>query len=205
MVTPEVKAKLLEKYRTFNVDHIDWWDCVYDDFKADMAAIGIRVDEMYFSGFWSQGDGACFEGVVENWDLFLKSLGYDNEYLIREANYNWTFSSKHQGRYYHENCVLFFDDSISLPISADDDDWAHYYLGDAPEELRKAVVLSQLAQYSGIESDFVEAFKRHMRDLYSRLEKEYDHLTSDEAVLETLEANDMLEEAINQLTEDEHA
>lgn len=203
-MTPEIKAKLLEKYRTFNVDHIDWWDCVYEQFQEDMKTVGIRVDEMYFSGFWSQGDGACFEGVVENWDLFLKSLGHDNEYLINEATYNWTFSSKHQGHYYHENCVAFFDDSISLPNHADDEDWAHYYL-DGKEELRKAVIVSQLAQYSGIESDFVEAFKRHMRDLYSRLEDEYDNLTSDEAVLEALEANDMLEEAINELTEHEHA
>jgi hypothetical protein len=41
--------------------------------------------------------------------------------------------------------------------------------------------------------------------LYKELEEEHDHLTSDEVVLETLDANDMLVEAIESITEDEDA
>jgi arginyl-tRNA synthetase len=43
-----------------------------------------------------------------------------------------------------------------------------------------------------------------MRDLYSRLEVEYDALTSDESILESLHANDMLDEIIDEL-ENEYA
>jgi hypothetical protein len=186
--------KLIDKYRDINVDVNAWWECVYDDFKEDMAKIGIRVDQIYFSGFWSQGDGACFEGCVTNWELFINSLGHSNPHLIAVADGHWTFSSKHKhNHYYHENTVYFFDDSISLPSGADDDEWAHYNL-DAEETLRKAVALAQLAQFQGIEADFKEAFKNHMRTLYRRLEEEYEYRTSDDAVWETLEANDLITE-----------
>lgn len=184
--------KLIDKYRDINVDDgTEWWDCVYEQFKEDMAAIGVYVDRMYFSGFWSQGDGACFEGYVTDWELFLKSLGHTNPHLITVAKKHWTFSSKHHGHYYHENCTHFNDESISLPEGADDNEWAYYNL-DADEELRKAVALAQLAQFQGIERDFADAFKDHMRDLYCKLEKEYEYLTSDKAVWETLEANDLI-------------
>jgi arginyl-tRNA synthetase len=58
--------------------------------------------------------------------------------------------------------------------------------------------------FSSLETEFTEEFKRHMRDLYNRLEVEYDALTSDESVLESLHANDMLDEIIDEL-ENEYA
>jgi arginyl-tRNA synthetase len=58
---------------------------------------------------------------------------------------------------------------------------------------------------SSLEQEFIEAFKNHMRELYNRLETEYEHLTSDESVLESLDANDMLEDLINDHMECEDA
>jgi arginyl-tRNA synthetase len=58
--------------------------------------------------------------------------------------------------------------------------------------------------YDKLHDEFEEAFKDHMRDLYNRLEVEYDALTSDEAVLDSLHANDMLDEIIDEL-ENEYA
>ena len=55
----------------------DWWDSVYDDFEricpildVTLATTPVRLMGagtrqkpcIWFSGFWSQGDGACFEG-----------------------------------------------------------------------------------------------------------------------------------------------
>lgn len=57
------KDELIEKYRYMNVDGgYDWWESIEEDLRSDMDAIGFTVDKMYFSGFWSQGDGACFTG-----------------------------------------------------------------------------------------------------------------------------------------------
>jgi hypothetical protein len=45
------------------------------------------------------------------------------------------------------------------------------------------------------EKQSIEIFKNHMRELYRKLEQEYDYLTTDEAVRETIVANDLQEES----------
>ena len=196
-----VKSRILDDNRYWNVEHHEWWGCVYDNFREDMKAIGIDVDVMYFSGFWSQGDGACFEGRVCDWDLFLKSLGYTDPVLVNHFSQNASFSVKHSGHYYHENCTSFSME-FSLPEEFDEEDFLQVY--GYGEELRDATLIATLSQYNGdkLEAEFTEAFKDHMRTLYRRLEEEYDHLTSDEAVLESLEANDQLDDLIAEHTEE---
>lgn len=202
----DLKAKILDEHRHWNTEHIDWWEGVYEQFKGDMDAIGIQVERMYFSGFWSQGDGACFEGYVFDWELFLNSLGYTEPALIDHATSYFGMRVEHRGHYYHENCTSFGFDT-PLPSSNEDEDFIDDYSPHERDSLQEAVWLALLNQYSGdsFEREFTEAFKDHMRDLYQRLEEEYDYLTSDEAVLDSLEANDQLEEAINDALETDHA
>lgn len=197
------KQKILDKYRYWNTEH-EWWDSTYDLFKEDMYAKGINVTNMYFSGFSSQGDGACFEGAVYNWPVFLKALGYDNHVLIDFAKDSWSFSVKHSGHYYHENCTSFSDDMPNP--DGEDDDWfiETYCKYNDPEDLRAIAELAILRSfdYESMTDEFVEMFKDNMRSLYRTLEEEYDDLTSDEAVLDSLEANDQLEDAINEIVEE---
>ena len=60
----EVSESLIDKYRYYNVEHIDWWEYTYNEFTERMKQKGIGVDRMFFSGFWSQGDGASWSGDV---------------------------------------------------------------------------------------------------------------------------------------------
>lgn len=198
-----VKARILDEHRYWNVDHHDWWSCVYDDFKEDMANVGISVDEMYFSGFSSQGDGACFEGRVNSWPLFLKSLGYNDDVLIEHFKEVGDLVVKHSGRYYHENCTSFSME-WELPTDPYTDEERFLESYGCGEELRDAVLIARLSQYDSneLKAEFTEAFKDHMRDLYHRLEEEYDHLTSDEAVLESLYVNGQLDDLIAEHTEE---
>jgi hypothetical protein len=198
------KDQLIDKHRYWNVEHIDWWDCTYDDFKVSMTAIGICVDRMYFSGFCSQGDGACFEGHVEDWGLFLQSLGYTDEVLIQHAMEHFSFSVVQSGHYYHENCTRFTAD-LCTPHSAADEDFADRY-GPYPwdiDDIRTKAWVALLNQYDStkLEDEFEEAFKDHMGELYKNLEAQHDYLTSDEVVWESLEANDMTDE-LNQPEEE---
>ena len=199
-----VKSSILDEHRYWNTEHIDWWDSVYERFTEDMAKVGICVEQMYFSGFWSQGDGACFEGRVCDWGLFLKSLGYTNPLFIEHFRQYAEFAVRHRGHYYHENCTSFSME-FNLPEEFDEEDFLQVY--GYGEELRDAALIAALSlpENSGdaLKAQFTEAFKDHMRDLYRRLEEEYDHLTSDEAVLESLEANDMLDELIEDALEHE--
>ena len=190
-----ISPKTLDKYRHINVEHIDWWDCVYESFREGMKEHGIDVDKMYFSGFWSQGDGACFEGRVEDWDLFLKKLGYTNPTLIRHAKNHWSFKVDHSGHYYHENCTHFNGD-LPMPDGYDNDEFVRMfspYEGEFKSQAWLAVLTDGV--HADFESTFIDTFKDHMRTLYRKLEQEYDYLTTDEAVRETIVANDLQEES----------
>lgn len=206
-LTKRQQDEILDKHRHYNTEHIEWWDAVYDDFKADMQATGIDVDKMYFSGFYSQGDGACFEGRVDDWPKFLESVGYACPALITLAEQAWSFRVEHRGHYHHENCTSFTSDMVSP------DDYTDDVLGDFVDEnspyktdIQNAAFVAILKgyDYDKLHDEFEEEFKSHMRDLYNRLEVEYDSLTSDESVLEALHANDMLDEIIDEL-ENEYA
>ena len=185
------RTELLEKHRDINV-HDDWWQPTYDAFADDMRLKGIRVDKMYFSGFSSQGDGACFEGRVSDWAVFLPTVGVTCPAVIALAKEHWTLTVEHRGRYSHEYSTHF---DIYMP-NPDDHARSYYdsfaerytpYPWDADDIRTKAwLALLQQVDYGKLEEDMQEAFRGHMRDLYKRLEAEYDHLTSYEVVWEAI-------------------
>lgn len=206
-LTTRQKDEILDKHRHWNTEYTEWWDSVYDGFKEEMYVIGIDVHRMYCTGFSSQGDGACFEGGVNDWPKFLESVGYTCPALITLADTGWRFGVEQKGHYYHENCTRFDAclNTLDSNDADDDDDFARFF-SPYKSEIQTAAWMALIADYKrlDLEEAFEEEFKRHMRDLYSRLEAEYDHLTSDEVVLESLDANDMLTEIIDEL-ENEYA
>jgi hypothetical protein len=194
----DTQRRILDEHRDWNA-HDNWYDDVYQNFSERMDGIGIYVEEMRFTGFWSQGDGACFEGKVCNWPKFLESMGCEDAVLIGHAAAAWSFMCRHTGHYCHENSVSF---TCDLPLPDPEeyrDTFAEFYC-PYNDELRTAVWLTALDKYdeNKISIEFEDKFKSHMRALYKELEAEYEHLTSDEVVLESLEANDRLEEIINE-------
>lgn len=203
-LTKRQQDEILDKHREWNV-YEGWHDCVYDDFKGEMSAIGIDVDDIYFSGFSSQGDGACFEGRIDDWGKFLESIGYTCPALIGLAGNSWSFYVQHRGRYYHENCTSFSADMVS-PDDYSESEMDEFVYAHSPynTDIQNAAFVAILKGYdfAKLEDEFIEEFKRHMRALYNQLEAEYDHLTTDEAILDSLECNDQLEDAINSIIEE---
>lgn len=189
---PKYSDELIDKYRAVNVEFDDWYLHVYEVFKERLDNIGVFVDKIYFSGFWSQGDGAMFEGWVKDWDKYLTHLGYTDPILIDCAINNWAYRWTHSGHYYHEYSVSY-DDNIHHP---ENPYTSGYYGGrDIPEEdqFRGAVWDATLEQHDllALSEKIQEDLRDHMRDLYRELEAEHDYLTSDEAVIEWMEANDI--------------
>ena len=187
-----MNQKLIEEHWNINV-HDDWYEYTIDDFKEQMLGVGIEVDQVYFSGFSSQGDGACFAGRVADWPLFLRSHGYDVDVLSAHAQANWRFSVDQRGRYNHENCTSFIHE---LPhpddrYSRDEHFALYFYPGKDRDTIAAAAWMAILRNSiaSGAEDEFIEVFKDYMRQVYSDLEREYDYLTSEEAVWEAIVAN----------------
>ena len=187
MVNSEQRELLLEKHRYINVEHDDWWDGVYETFREDMKAVGINVWRMHFTGFWSQGDGACFEGTFVNVQKYLDHHHKDQYPMIRkllEHEGGVYARCEHRGHYYHENCTEFWVDSDTLTGML-----------PQPTEFHETIAeqwQSQLEdEVSDLEKDVIEQWRSYMQDLYRRLEAEYDYLTGDEAVWEAIEANEL--------------
>jgi hypothetical protein len=189
-----MNKELLEKYRDINVVDTDWYEAVYEWFTEDMAAIGIEVKNIYFSGFWCQGDGACFEGSVVDWGKFLPSIGYDDHVLIDHAREYWTFSCVHNDRYYHEYSTEF---RCYLPVPRSYINKEDFIGGYSPymDSFLSHAWYNVLSQYSdqNFSETIADIFRGYMRDLYHKLEAEYECLTSDEAVWETIEEDNLNE------------
>jgi len=177
---------LIEKYRDINTDH-NWYDYVYEHFTERMEKVGIRVDQIYFSGFWSQGDGACFEGIIESPLRFLRRHMPFHYPLMRKLvamGGTVAVTCVHSGRYYHEHSTEFSISCDEFKYLIDDD-------GDTRSEI--ADVLDEQLNYelADFADDVKEIFRGYMKELYRELEQEYDNLTSDESVWEAIVANDL--------------
>lgn len=193
------RERLLEKHRDINVHH-EWWDGVYEAFEEDMGAIGVHVGAIYFSGFWSQGDGACFNGHIRNWTKFLTALDELEAAHVMTDLKGYTGISlvwNHSGHYYHEHCTAFGAD---LAIDNPHD--------DAEQPLRHAAweaMHGADGPLAPLEEKFIEFLRDKMRDLYRRLEEEYEHRTSDEVVTEYIleYGEDEIDAALEEQDEEE--
>lgn len=197
-MTSEQRERLLERHRYINVSHDDWYEGVYAVFKEDMKAIGVDVWSIFFSGFSSQGDGACFQGGLDDTRKYLDHHHQGQYPMIRkllEHESRVYAQCKHLGRYYHHNCTEFWVDAGTLTNMV-----------DQPTEFHEAIVKQWQKQLdhevAAFEKDIIEQWRTYMQDLYRKLEAEYDYLTSDEAVWEAIGANelDQMEEDYDEVT-----
>jgi len=170
------KEELRDKWRELNVCD-DWYEDTFDYAKEEAAKFGFSLGNIYFSGFWSQGDGASFDGYLKFKECDADTLHEDvrdvyqvlaEAYgLIRIVDGDATFyiDVKQNGRYCHENTM---DYSF---------DWT------AMSEEGENILESKI-------EDVEEALRDYARWIYRTLEEEYEHLTSDEAIDEYLNDQD---------------
>lgn len=188
-LSDEAKQKAREWYADLVFSDSCDWEFVYEDAERCAAILGIDIDQrsfktmgggtgseprIYFSGFCSQGDGACFEGTYRYAKGATKKIRehapQDRE-LHRIADtlqavqsrhfYKLEASMTHRGRYSHSGC---------MSVSVEHRDDRYRDIGDAEDDI------TQLMR------DFADW-------IYSRLEDEHDYQTSDEAVEEAIRAN----------------
>jgi len=166
------KRQALDHHRDWNVDGgYDWFDGVYDNATRIAELMGIDISNIYFSGFWSQGDGACFEGnfyynkgmvkAVKEYapkDKTLHRIAEEIQALFRRSFYTAGGSVRHVGHYYHERSM-----SVNVSCEKGDADWKCWE----------------------------DVFADFALWIYKNLEREYEYLTSDEVIAESLIANEM--------------
>lgn len=178
---PELSEKAKDKARQYYHDVYMsdgfWYECIIEDAKEVGKILGFDIENIYFSGFWSQGDGASWSGDYRyEKGAPAKVAGYtgkDSE-LIRIAQglqdiqrrnfYKLVASVSRTGYYCH-----------SHTMRADVEDRTDPY-----------------RDVSGAEEDLLKLFRDFADWIYSNLEKEYDYRTSDAAIAEDFDANGVL-------------
>jgi hypothetical protein len=178
-LSQEIRKKLIEKNRDSQVEYWEWHHNIYDQFKETATKAGFQVTKIYFSGFWSQGDGAMFE--YEGLEEFLK-LEFIDSLKLSPMRKEWlktlsyaSGTGKHSGRYSHEKSV---NHSICWEVDNGDLHWS--------TNLHKWV--------ESFEMDFqnfiIEKYEELCGSLYSSLQREYEYLTSDEVIIDVLTSYD---------------
>lgn len=187
-LSDEAKQRAIQKYRENGFDY-DWWDDVYEDAAqiADILGIDMRrrrrhfhsgkIDDkgvaIYFSGFSSQGDGACFEGFysyAKGCAKKIRKYAPKDEELHgiadalaeaqKSARYALCATIKHSGHYSHSGCM-------TVDVRRYDD---------------KEVAEEQDSMVTQCMRDFADW-------IYKTLKREWDWRNEDEQIIETMEAN----------------
>ena len=189
----------LNQHRDINLEH-DWWHFVYNDFGCICTILGIAIDgdEPAFSGFCSQGDGASWTGryipvhlapwgtpnkatydlapaLIREYapeDKTLHAIADELCMLARVYYPAYAHVRRHDNRYVHE---------MTMCVSAVD---PYYEDVEFADEVTDALEEALLVQFRAL-----------AMWLYNTLEQEYEFLTTDEAVADTLAANEIEEAA----------
>lgn len=169
----KAKKKARDWYRqglyndTFEFDH------VIEDAKEVGKHLGIDIKNIYWSGFYSQGDGACFEGTYKYRKGSLKSIKsyapMDEELHIisselgniqRRNGYKLVANVKHSGQYNHSGCT-------NIEVFHVDDNY-------------------RSVKY---EQDLIDNLRSFMKWIYKQLDKTNDYINSDEYIDENIISN----------------
>jgi len=200
-LSDKAKERAREWYRDASQGD-EWWDCTYDSIQDAAKYLGIEIDTttnkhiggytkdgtwnpnqetqhtepcIYFSGFSSQGDGACFYGTwkaehMKTLEELKADFGDDSKlYALHSALWaykeqypsSWCTSTRYSSHYSHER---------STTLEAVLDEEIDYNEKDC--------------------KPLEECLVRFMQWMYRQLEAEYDYRNSDEQIDESITANE---------------
>lgn len=156
----------------------DWYaDDVIRDWQTMLGYLGFRVPNIYYSGFWSQGDGACFTGSWRLDRVDYAGFASARSEQMAEKYGSW-FREKHAlmkfGGFPDECCVTlshsglyYHESSITFSYDCDEEQFGEEF-----------------------EKEFEEECRDLMRAIYKQLEDEYEYRMSDDAIDEAIKANE---------------
>ena len=190
-LSKEAKEKVFESYRTDEFYPGDWWhEAAVEDFVEDRTKEGwdLETKDVHFSGFWSQGDGASFDGEItcETWIKFHK-LEAKFPTIMKVLHNTHPLTAKiytnHFGTYYCHSNTRY------LEIEEDGQLDEHIYGWD-DEAKEQAIMEKWNEEVMRLEEILEDNREELSQQLYSKLEKQYDYYMTDEAIKEDIMSND---------------
>ena len=183
--------------------HDEWYDYIFEDAKNDARQHGFYIEDIRFSGFWSQGDGASWSGDValpvfvkkylpesigrDCWVwLFESGWVHDRLNIYQKGNHyshSGTMSVGNIEDYTHDltDEVLEIDDCIlkGAPIGTL---W-HLILADTACPIKRPEELEELV---------ITEARKFADKIYKSLQSGYEAECDDDQVSECYDANNVL-------------
>ena len=195
----------------------DWYEEFYAQYIGDKAveAKGMLIDDIHYSGFWSQGDGASWAGRV-NLDSFIQhyvkpehpdagrytvllELMREDWLSIRALIYTNSFM------YVHSGCMRIEGVDITADIDADENDLVFtqgIFQGAGINGVARAIDVESLV--NDLEEWVLEEAKSLADEIYIALRDEYEAYTSEETFKDLIYINGWrFDSKGNLLTEEE--
>lgn len=168
--TDAAKEKALSWGRE-NEPSTDWDREILEEYQNEiLPKLGFEDAKIQYSGFWSQGDGASFTcnvNIVKYCEANNVPLRPRVKSLVESGKIDVSGNIfRHSNRYSHENTVVADFDAYKI---------IHPNIGRYMDEICNTVI---------------GRAREVMREIYRRLEIEYDQLTSDEYIAELLTLNE---------------
>lgn len=175
-LSEKAKKKAIESNHDINVSY-QWWDSVLGDAENIAKILGLSDMNVFFSGFYSQGDGASFSAAFQyenGMTSKIKDYAPADTELHRIAKsifsahkkgfYKLSGKISCEGRYCHEYAMRI--DIISHETHGYDFD------------------------FSVAEDELLESYRDLARWIYRQLQEEYEYRTGGEAIADALEDMD---------------
>jgi hypothetical protein len=169
-----------------------WWESVMEDWVERLSAVGIStsLEQMHFSGFHSQGDGACFTGSIdlkefleahpdlkkEHVKLYMAVVPFDTRGAACEY-YDLELTRHGSTNYNHEKSVHLGSWDLNILPEYDTEEG---------EDYERLII--------DAEADIEWQCREYMKELYNDLEKEHEYMQSMECFLEEVDYKDFDED-----------
>lgn len=167
------QAEIIERHRYINVDDgfslTDWNDSYY----LSIENAGFKNPKIYYDLSCSQGSGACFDSNELDFNTLLKDFNCKHKQwilnLLNDGNYiSIQIKQNHYANHYTHSRTRY----ISLTYGGNN-------------------ICKRLENIlNDLHSHISKVYLNTCGDLYTSLQNDFDYLISDEAVKETLVAND---------------
>jgi hypothetical protein len=177
-----IQQKVLCSLSNINVEHYEWYDSEFDYWKEKLEEFGFMEPKIYFSGFHSQGDGACFDceyiKLEHAWEYFKKDMERQNNWIHRKLQV-------HEAWFYD-----YLDNHVYLNMQCVNSHYSHenaYKVRGLAGSHLEGVLFKCYQEFVS----WMEDFRRGLcMELYHNLSDAYEYLISDEAILETIQSNE---------------
>ena len=186
-LSKEAKEKAIENNLGFNVYNSFWDEFVLEDRTIKLEEYGFQDPKILYSGFCSQGDGACFTAELDNGGLleFITKTKTLSKYktlvkAINNCDIYVNIKITHGFMYYHEYSTTIADYTemqSNMELTG--------------KLLEEYTALMETFDRREANNSQVGWYVDECKDIYKHLRAEYDYQTEYDAIAESLEANEM--------------